>query len=97
MRLLIGCVEGLRGVGCGWRGDGRRRARRGGGPAARVITLLVRHLQQPAVADVLEHTHGVIVRHRREVSKLTVHLLCSLTGEEHVGCGQGRVWPRVEV
>ena len=57
----------------------------------KVITLLVRHLQQPAVVDVVEYTNGVNISHRRKVRKLTVHQLLSLNREEHVEGGNGQV------
>lgn len=70
----------------------RRRPRR-----PKVITLLVRHLQQPAVVYVVEYTNGVNISHRRKVRKLTVHLLLSLFRGDHVEGGNGRVRQRVEV
>lgn len=83
---------GITGAGLGERGPaGRQR----GGPcasrrrprAAQVITLVVRHLQQPAVVEAPECWNGVIISHRRHVSKLTVPVLCSLGDREHdEGC-----------
>lgn len=78
--MLLG-VWHLKGTGEGRASGGRRRAWRSGRRArrrvapVRPITLLARHLQQPALAYVLEYTDALNSKASNQFSKLTVHYL----------------------